>query len=190
MWQDLQAQWQDLEIFIRKVTQVTDWVAVETGIYGELTKLPDGRLRNPLFKNIEWPDDQYRIPRYFWKIVALQQEFEDQNYNYGILFIMHNVPNLDPNNEWHIEEICKDYKSVDLGWTFLQNGHFKSPMYGCPMNDGTLSYLGQMTDEKFEDFNLNLLSLLEVDAEGNGYIKEVNVIQEMEKLTKTIDSVN
>ncbi|XP_065223422.1 uncharacterized protein LOC135847691 [Planococcus citri] len=189
MWRDLLAQWQALEIFIRKVTQITDWVGVETGIYEELTRLPDG-LRNPLFENIEWPDDQYRIPRYFWKTVSLLQEHEGQNYDYGILFIMHNVPNLDPNNEWNIEKICTDYNFVDLGWTFLQNDHFKSPMYACPINDVTMNYLGEISHEEYEDFNLNLLSLFKVDDEGNGYIEEVKVIEEMGKLMKTIDSTD
>ncbi|XP_065222826.1 uncharacterized protein LOC135847288 [Planococcus citri] len=187
MWRDLEDQWQALEIFIRKVARIVNSVTVTTGISGRIMKRPY-QLDNSSPKYVYLENENYPIPKYFWKSVTMQFSDDKRDYSYGILFIMHNLNLSDPNSESDDgRRICLNYDIAELGWTFLGKVQLKSPMYGCLLNNKATSRFGEKVIGEFEDFNLNLLSMIEFDDDEKSMVKQVNVvakIQQMEKETE------
>ncbi|XP_065224253.1 uncharacterized protein LOC135848294 [Planococcus citri] len=178
---DLQPQWQALETFIRKVSQIIDVVAVTTGVSGNLSNFPNKQKMSS-------SKHQLRVPLYFWKAVSLESFPKDETYSYGIVFIMPNVQISDQVAKPGLGKLCSAFDIVELGWTFLKDNQFeRSGMYGCPLNNNISMWLrgdGEEVEREFQDFNLNSVLALKLNEKGDRIVKEVNVVEEMGKFKK------
>ncbi|XP_065225006.1 uncharacterized protein LOC135848864 [Planococcus citri] len=180
MWSELLEQWQALEIFIRRVTQIINSVEIRAGVYYDTLPQPGpGSYSQTLYLH----DGKYRIPKYFWKAVYIHIPISLHEYHaHGILFIMHN--DIDPNSNSNERKICPNDDISELGWTFLPDGQLlKSLMYGCFLNKGNLKSFQEEVFPIFENkpFDLRDVPVRDYDFEGTptGRIRRVNVLDKM-----------
>ncbi|XP_065224393.1 uncharacterized protein LOC135848419 [Planococcus citri] len=191
MWKELLEQWQALEIFIRRVAQITDSVEIRTGVYyNTLTQPgPDDDSQTLYLK-----DGKHPIPKYFWKAVSIQTPttlLEPDSR--GILFVMHN--NTDPNFNSNERKICPNDDVSELGWKFLPDDRFKSLMYGCFLNEENLNSFQEKIFPSYDHklFDLRDMPVKEYDDKGifpTGMIKRVNVLDEIQKLQQAKNGDN
>ncbi|XP_065223429.1 uncharacterized protein LOC135847694 [Planococcus citri] len=177
MFTELHDQWQALEVFTRKVAQVLNKLFITAGIYSDIqvlhptTKEPVTLLLNP--GNEEYPSP---IPRYFFRAITYKFEFENQQYNYGIMFVMHN-------HKAKEEKICPEDEAeiAETGWMkFLAADQLKGPMYACLYNKKNMKFFEREIELEFKTLNLNDMVTLAVNPETKvEYLRNVNVIEEM-----------
>ncbi|XP_065223423.1 uncharacterized protein LOC135847692 [Planococcus citri] len=191
----LQPQWQALEIFIRKISQVVELITVTTGIFGHLLNSPYEN-ENSSFEYVYLDNSELRPPQYFWKTVTLEFTHDNKEYKSGILFIMHNVRFPDPNTKSGVKKFCSPSDIASMGWEFLEDDQFRGPMYSCPLEKEIMKFFGEEIHGEFEPFNLNSLTVLMLnddnddddddddDDDNNFIVMSINVVEEMKKFEK------
>ncbi|XP_065223689.1 uncharacterized protein LOC135847885 [Planococcus citri] len=181
MWKELLTQWQALEIFVRKVTQVINKAYVRTGVYETLTQPgPEGSTRKMFLY-----DGKHPIPMYFWKAIYIEVRSQPHTFHrHGILFVMHNA---DPNGISEEKSICPNDGDVigKTGWDFLPKKQFKSPMYACYLNETNLRFFQEKIrpNQHRDPFDLTDVPVEVTDDEGKVIeVKRVHVLDEIKKL--------
>ncbi|KAL6961835.1 hypothetical protein U1Q18_044457 [Sarracenia purpurea var. burkii] len=165
MRRELLPHWQQLEIFIRKVTQVIDAVAVMTGIHGILPELDPEALEKPTYLH----DEKHAIPSLFWKVVAIEIDHNGAHYSVGILVVMHNVnPYANPK----VEKICPNDDLSKTGWKFPADDAFQKFMYPCLWNMKNMRAFDENGYDGKGVFDLNDVPTVRIDEHGNKNFRE------------------
>ncbi|XP_065224808.1 uncharacterized protein LOC135848750 [Planococcus citri] len=164
-WEGLRPIWQNLEIFIRRVTHIIDYIDVKTGVSGTLQERGD-----------------YSVPALFWKSIFIDFVYGTTRYKQGILFVMPNI--IDSGEVYEKNVICPgDSKIVaETGWPRLVGVKGSTSMQVCLSNAKNMQSLIDDEHEDYAPLNLKEVPVKRVDDLGKETMVTINVLEILKKM--------